>query len=302
VQKRFGDEEAVSPAYLFTAPSFTYTNDLEAYLTAYEAATHYLIEQAAREKDRATNGPRQAIQEFWQWQQSLPAEWREHFQAHTCEKCKHYAPLLAEQGDPPCHLVVDQLRMKRYGGEKIVAPDFGCLVAESGQLAPRCEAFAYRELPGFAFPDYMDIALPRGDRMLFWIEAIVARARSSYSNHVLWGALSWLDYGRTIGHSETDWKPLSRWISVHWDEIGDGCLAHLVDVIISETRLMTSTGKHAVELLDADSMNRERWRRLRFPFSEYRKYAYMISNWPDDWPKPWESTTDDGNGRSEVVE
>jgi len=281
------EAERIEGVTLITEP-FLHLTSVEEFITLYRHTATFRMNQDDTHEQAVARKHIEKIREYYEWQRDLPDAWRAHFQAHACEKCVHYAPSLIEQGDPPCALVVNPLEKREYGKMTYCAPEFGCLVQSTGQLAPRCEAFAYRELPGFAFPEYMLINLPARSRVLAWLEAIAGQAKSNYTNHVLWGSFSWLNYGRTMGHTAVDWPAFKKWLGAHWDELGDAAVAHLIDVAVSELELFRHVDTEFA-LLNATDTQPEIWRRLTFPFSYYQEHTYSIPpHWPEDWPKPWE--------------
>ncbi|MBN2390738.1 MAG: ParB/RepB/Spo0J family partition protein [Anaerolineae bacterium] len=272
----------------FIEEPFLHLTSVEEYVALHQIATELKQQRDATHEEKLARQHVEKIREYYEWQQSLPEQWRAHFQAHACEKCSHYAPLLAEQGDPPCNLVVDPLWVKRYGGEEATAPEFGCLVAQAGHLAPRCEAFGYRYGPDIYLAGHQERILPARSRVLDWIEAIAAQAKNEHWDRTLWIPFSWLAYVNEPGKKALSWSKLRKWLEKNWDMLGDAAIAHLIDVLISEIELMSKTDGHAVNVLNATDSERTTWRRLRFPFDRYRENDWYIpKTWPEDWPKPW---------------
>lgn len=274
--------------------AFVYVIVPQDVVTLYEAAVDEFVQHKDQAQAREERKHVGEIQQYYEWTQSLPWDWLKHFQAHACDKCVNYAPLLAAQGDPPCRLVIEPLRKSEYNTARAVAPEFGCLVAQNGQLAPRCEAFAYAQQPAFYRYGFRDKMLPTMPQVVAWFAALLVRAKAQYSNHVLWGAFSWLDYGRKIGKNETDLARFSQWLEQHWLNLGEPAIVHLLDVAISEIELLTKTHNHAIRLVDATLPPHQAltWRYLRFPFPTDK--WNRPDKWPDDWARPWEQVAQTG--------
>ena len=272
------------PELRYVAEPFEHLTEVADIPVLLAAIRAHAAQQSAADTARDARKYIESIRGYHEWQAALPAAWRAHFQAHACEKCVNFAPELAAQGEPPCRIVGNPLQIGKTGYGQRDTPEFGCLVAGDGQLAPRCETFAYRAQPVFFAPLHWQF--PSRHSVLGWLRTIVHEAKSSYTNHVLWGALSWLDYGRKIGKNAVSWPALQRWLLAHWDELGAGGVAGLLDIAVAELAVFQHSAKTAFTLLDAEG-SASTWRRCEFPFARYREYEYLAPEWPADWPRPW---------------
>ena len=255
---------------------FPHTESLAAYLAAYEAATNYLIEREAQKHEAAVNGPRDAIAEFWAWQQTLPAAALNHSQAHACVTCRYYEPL---NGDAPCRFALNPLTQ----WDRPRALKFGVLYDAALHALPRCEMFTRTGIPGplFVQPGF---SVGRKNRRGFlnWMTA----ARKSFSSFgyraeksCLWrGPFAWCDTG-----DKYSWDDIVGHFYKKWDQIEDGGMATLFDALILEMRAgITHTGE--IALLNLENGQPETW--MPVPFAERNKEQ---EGWPDGWQRPWMS-------------
>ncbi len=212
-----------------------------------------------------------------------------HFQAHVCDKCMNYEPQYEREILTLWNFARDPLKA-RYG-EGHRAPDFGVLVNEAGQMLPRCEMFAYRDVPEMkGHPE--DTRLPARTQVLEWIKAF-GKVSTMYRHWSLWGVLSWMPYPRTKAQ---DPGRLRRWLKQHWEEIGDPAMAGLVDVALSEGRWLQYY-KDKMVLVNPVTGEDERWVAL-----EFRTIldGRALGNYPEGWPTPW--VKDEAEGDQEPGE
>lgn len=274
VQKAMGDA-------LRDGDHTAYTDNLDAYLTAYEAATNKEIEEAAQKAEKATNGPRLQIAEYWAWQQALPASSRTHSQAHTCTACRYYEPL---NGNAPCRFALNPLADDWRGPR---APQMGVLYGPALQALPRCEMFTrvtvleniYQQ-PGFA------VARNARGNVLNWMRVIrggSGTALGYWARTFLWrGLLAWLCPNGKDG-SGYSWEDIVTWLSRNWDSIGNGGVATLIDALILEKESAVHySKKDHIALLNLITGEAEPWIAVGFD-----KRNEEQKEWPEGWQRPW---------------
>lgn len=257
---------------------WSYLTDEALYAEAVEAAVKLDAKKEQEREAKREQGHLAEIYRYVDWQTAIcHVPDLLHFQAHACAKCKNHAPLLRQEDLPPCQFAQDPLT-SRWGDQSSRAPQFGFLVNEAGQVLPRCEMFAYRDVPRMQGHP-ADTRLPARARVLEWIRA-VGKGSEMYRYYALWGVLSWLPYPRT---KKQDPGQLRRWLKQHWEEIGDPAMAGLVDVALSEARWMKDH-KHKMVLLNPVTGEDERW--VALGFRTVLDGAAPMS-WPQGWPTPW---------------
>jgi len=222
----------------------TCTTDADAYLAAVRAELLRRTQQKQHEGKRNEMQHLPAMRAFAAWQQDLPAEARAHAQAHTCERCMYYAPLLGAQDLPPCRFAINPLR--HTAGERGVrAPRYVEWQREDdGLTVPRCEGFAYQTAPffgPFSGATNLGTALQVQARVATWMSEMFHGAFSNgnaylYERMGLWGVLSWLPYR----HEPTKISIGDLWTYVEqqWRDWSDATLAHLLDIGCSEARTL----------------------------------------------------------------
>jgi len=276
---------------------FPHATDVENYVASLRAL------RAIRKRQKLEQAEATAIQcitdirAFWEWQQTLSPETIAHFQAHTCDKCIHYAPLLLAQNMPPCYFAQAPIcSTEAWRKDKLRAPDFGMLVNAQGQQLPRCEMFAYANTTDILWiqRDYATVKFGDArDHALTWLERC-AKSHGhdqSYDHHAVYGILAWLAYTRQPGNA-TDWGKLRRYLKGHHNELGrDPGLALLINVASLEAKARSEyRDSHPFTLLNPDTGEEETWRGVKFPLDGIGTYErnHLQANWPKDWEYPWE--------------
>jgi ParB family chromosome partitioning protein len=231
------------------------------------------------------------LREYWQAQNILPWGLMPNlgsFQAHACCRCYNYRQDQLADKLPPCRLAVEPL--KERWGDGTAAPDMGVLIRDDGAMVPRCSEFRVAELPEITPLDGFTVKPQSYARksVIAWLERI---CRVGYQNHTHNGTvrspLAWLPYDRpddVNGNPEA----VARYVNRHWDDIGDGGVAHLLDIALAEAR---ATGKYQepIRLLDADTGAEGDWCSVTWGAFVAGKDSdrYSSSKAPGDWPKPW---------------
>ncbi len=276
---------------------FQHMTSVPDYVEAYQQAVKLHKEQKLASAQKKSKEHIEPIRQYWQWQQTVTSSSDlAHFQAHACTKCKFYQPSLSEQGLPPCDLALNPAFHPSWDNKRPRAPEFAVLVSPTGQVLPRCEGFAYRELPEIlGMP--IGIQFPNHNQVLDWL--IGLGKVGSPNTTGLWGLLTWLDYGRPLPKSQ-DWDKLRRYIRRSWDVLGgDPAIATLIDVIMSE-RIARNSRYSAINLLDPTTREVEKWAvaPLKELHRERENHGWFRGNWPSDFPKPWETHAlpEDDNG------
>jgi len=266
---------------------FWYMTAVPDYVKAYQQAVKLHAEEKAVNAQKKSREHIEPICQYWQWQQTVvsPAELA-HFQAHACTKCKFYQPSLLEQNLPPCDLALNPAFHCSWNKEKPRAPEFAVLGSLTGLVVPRCEGFAYRNLPEIlGMP--IGIQLPNHDQALDWLIGMGKGNRYSGAKG-LWGLLTWLDYGRPLPKAQ-NWDKLRRYIRRSWDVLGgDPVIATLIDAIMSE-QIARDTSHNTINLLDPTTREIEKWAVASFDVLQSESHSWVRNRWPSDFPKPWET-------------
>ena len=281
VRQELEQAEALHKIDLGTYSHNFYTDDITACIAAYDAAVAYLAQKDEEKVEEKTNGPRNAIAEFWAWQKTLPGEWLQHSQAHWCALCRYHEPM----HDEPCWFA--QHPLTEQWGSGMRPPGLGVLFSPTLMMLPRCEMFTVQQLPriyqqpGFCVGE--DKAARR--RVMAWMRGIKPkRALPNYYNsaHAVWREVfAWLYPGNGKGHS---WDDIEAWLLRNWDEIGDGGMATLITALLYETRAgYERREREPVELVDLRFGSIEPWMPVLF-----KNRGKKQDHWPDGWMKPWE--------------
>jgi hypothetical protein len=162
--------EQLKDANNFFSDPFTYTDNLDAYLAAYQAATDAMIARQVERQERNENGPRLAIEAFFAWQQTLPTAHLGHSQAHACVHCAHYEPL--SDSKAPCRFALNPLKNKWVagGGRE---PRMGVLCGPTLTLLPRCEMFVRKHLPMIYRQPGFTVSKHMRKNFLEWMRAAI---------------------------------------------------------------------------------------------------------------------------------
>jgi ParB-like chromosome segregation protein Spo0J len=259
----------------------SYTNSLEAYLAAYEAATNKLIEEQAQKEEKATNGPRLQIAEYWAWLEALPVSSRTHSQAHNCTLCRYYEPM---NGDAPCRFALNPLNDNWRGPQ---APQMGVLYGPALQALPRCEMFTRVTMPGNIYQQ-PGFSIARGARgnLLNWMRVIRGSSGANlgyWARTFLWrGLFAWLCPNGKNG-SGYSWDDITTRLAKDWDLIGNGGMATLIEALILEKEAAVKYGnKGPISLLNLTTGEAEQWIPVGFD-----KRNEEQQNWPEGWQRPW---------------
>lgn len=267
---------------------FTYVDNLDDYLKLYDAAC--AANPLARERVIPMRLVREKLAEFYKFQlYQMDAETRQHFQAHTCEKCRHYHPLNIEEWGTPCAFAREPV----IQGDEPRAPALGLLVSQGGTCLTRCELFSFAEsaLPQLPSSQY-DIHVDLFTRTEFynWMPILW---KSNFANHAVWAPLGWLPYQRTVGDEPAVWKrnfsALTDYLAEHFNELGrDAGLIQLMDLIVNEGRWRRELNDNKpAPLLNPMSGREEIWCSLPFPLTQVR--SWQVRSWPEGWARPWEN-------------
>lgn len=264
---------------------FPHTRDVAAYVRAYQSAVEKSLARQQAAADAKTEGPRRAIQEFWEWQQALPEEHLQLASAHRCIHCRYFEPL---NGDAPCRFALNPLAHK--WGDGLRAPQHGILVSPSGIMLPRCEMYAWRDgeapykiyqMPGFS------AGSDEHARNLFiqWMYAVYGGRNNQICtpSHVIWrGPLAWLG----VCGDQYKWDDIAAYLFRNWDKFGDGGMATLLTALICEVKIAYYSYYHSkpepIALLDLRTGKADTW--IALDFNERRNEQ---RDWPDQWLKPW---------------
>ena len=266
---------------------FEYMTAVDRYVVAYRRAAALKAKQAAERQARGARQHIVDIQAFQEWQLEQPDGVLHHFQAHGCAKCGHYRPELIEEGLPACEFAVKGLTHQVRGGQGDQrAPEFGALVTREGVMLPRCEQFAYREVPKLARVTAAEFERNRALRWMEWL----GRSGGSYGDHhAVWGILRWLNYGRPV-EAANDWERLKRFVRDQWEEIGgDEAVATLLDVALSERRAR-GTREGLLRLVNGVTGEEEEFMGVDFRYvaGKDEMPRWMQRDWPEGWVRPWE--------------
>jgi len=272
---------------------FEYMDDVAAYVVGVRRAAALKERQRAAVAEMRARVHIEDIAAFQEWQLEQPDAWLHHFQAHSCARCAHYRPELIEQELPACRFVVEPLKARNSWQADHRAPDFGVLVTREGWMLPRCEQFAYREVPvlcGVTIKTGVDFGKLQ-DRVGEWLVGLgQSGGVSGYgNNHRVWGILRWLDYGRPVDKSN-DWDRLKQFLRREWENLGgDEVVATLLDVVLSERKARDGrqvpihlvngvTGK-SEDFVPVD---------LGYVLGKVSFDGWRQREWPEGWPLPWE--------------
>jgi ParB family chromosome partitioning protein len=267
---------------------FYYVDNIPDYLKLYDAACKahpYHNSDNESHKTTRLHRIREKLAAFYKFQlYQMDAETRQHFQAHTCEKCRHYI----EEWGTPCVFAREPV----IQSDEPRAPAMGLLVSQGGTLLTRCELFSFAEsaLPQLPSSQY-DIHVDLFTRTEFynWMPILW---KSKFARHAVWAPLGWLPYQRTIGNESPAWKrnfsALTDYLAEHFNELGrDAGLIQLMDLIVNEGRWRRELNDNKpAPLLNPMSGREEIWCSLPFPLTQVR--SWQVRNWPADWARPWE--------------
>ena len=274
---------------------FEYMTDVSEYVVAYRRAAALKAQRVAEAKEREAQQHIVDIRAFQEWQLEQPDAVLRQFQAHGCVKCVHYRPELIEEGLPACEFAVAGLTHKMSWGQGDQrAPEFGALVMREGGMLPRCEQFAYREVPTLNEAAEVWFGVNRW-RAGEWLHGMgVGMAYSESHHHTLWGILRWLNYGRPVEEAN-DWERLKRFVRDQWEEIGgDEAVATLLDVALSERRARESR-RGAIRLVNGMTGEEEEFMGVDFRYVSGKDEMprWMRREWPEGWVRPWEDQNAD---------
>lgn len=161
-------------------------------------------------------------------------------------------------------------------------------MTQDGRIYPRCEQFAYREIPAIQRCVGMSFG-PWRSRVLGWLKALGV-GRSSYGHQAIGSALRWLDYGRPVKKAQ-DWVKLLDFVSGEWDTLGgDEGIGTLLAVVASEAAAQSSwQGQDPFSLVNALNGETEEFVGIDFLYvQDWDKMPdYTKSRWPKGWMQPW---------------
>lgn len=242
--------------------------------------------KAAREQKEATKHIAE-IQAFADWQSQQPEERMAHFQSHTCAKCVNFR----DGDDGPCRFVLEPLPV-RSGKDRLQAPAFGLLVDAEGGMYPRCEQFAYADVPQIHCHEGMKFA--KRTQAVEWLHRMSMGGAFGNPHSVLFGVLRWLDYGRALSQT-TELDKIKWWVRRNWDALGgDGGVATLIDVAMSESK-MRAANRQPYTLLDPTTNEKTKFAAVNW--GALTGDHFSTWGYPSKWPCPWESGgDDDGDG------
>jgi ParB-like chromosome segregation protein Spo0J len=214
-------------ARLQHADLLAYVDDREVYIAAIAETLAAQSEKISQDSAAAATKFLDRMRAWYDWQQSINPALLGHSQAHTCEKCAHYAPMFAQQSLPPCQFALSTLT---GFDNRPRAPEYVVWINEHNATLPRCEMFAYRE--PLKFGPYSDhYKFPDHTFMFNLTQRLFKKAFESkwYWNDVgLWGPLHWL-----YGEART-FDNLWHYLVKNWDRLGDDTIIHLVQVGLNE--------------------------------------------------------------------
>jgi len=278
------------------ADRFHYVTDVAGYIVSYGRAVKLEEEQAAREKEKRASRHVVDIRAFQEWMLEQPDQVLRHFQAHSCTKCGNDRPELEEQGLPGCRFVVEPLKGRQYGpgGGDHRAPEFGALATREGQLLPRCEMFVYQEVPAISNGGGEKF----GDRKraATWMVGLGRSGGYGSDRGAMWGILRWLDYGRPV-EEKNDWERLERFVVREWEELGgDGAVATLLDVVLSERLARDQQRSREWRLVNATTGEEEEFVPVSWQNIGGRESwpDYVRREWPEGWKRPWKKGDEQG--------
>lgn len=268
-----------------------YLTDEARYAEAVEEAVKLEAQKETERAARVELGYLAEMEQYVAWQTEFcQAPDMLHFQAHVCDKCMNYEQQYERESLTLCNFARDPLKARYSEGYR--APAFGVLANEVGQMLPRCEMFAYRDVPTMkGHPE--STRLPARTRVLEWIK-VVGKHSALYTSSALWGVLTWLPYRRTM---ERDWGQLRRWLKQHWEELGDPVMAALVDVALSEARWINASTDKPMALHNPVTGEEEKWVSVGYRVVQRGETPF---GWPAGWPVPW--MTEEAEPRMNAVE
>jgi ParB-like chromosome segregation protein Spo0J len=279
--QRRGLSELGAPVVDEPEPHMTDAAEYVRYLTQ-------MVEQAqqkdAQRQAQAQTRHLDAIKAFQEWQAGLSVASVEHCHGQFCSKCAFYAPLYTAEGLPGCQWAKTPLTDK-FSNTTIRPPVFGMWVDREGHCLPRCEMFAYAELPRFNAA-LTGTRIPDHDLVVAWLREL-GKAGGSYDGLHIHGILTWLHYGRKPGQPQ-DWDKLIRFVKRMWQETwNDGEALLLIELARQEGQLRQSYHLCVViNILNPNTGAQEGWVACTFPPSQpYRS----SESWPAGYPKPWEA-------------
>jgi len=121
---------------------------------------------------------------------------------------------------------------------------------------------------------------------LEWMKAIHKINGSAFSHRTR--AFLWRGpFAALYPHSDEkySWDDIQAYLYKHWDEIGDGGMATLLNALLHETQAGASYNG-AITLLNLDYGTAEPW--MPIVFSERQKEQ---RDWPEGWLRPWQVKT-----------
>lgn len=152
-------------------------------------------------------------------------------------------------------------------------------------MVPRCSQFRLAHvdvapMPGFRLPDHPAV--------LAWIRRLAAWPNRNDHDHTLFAGLAWLPYDRPKPQDTQDLDKLIRYLDRAWDDLGDERIATLLYTLVSETTAMA--GYHnKLDLFNPVTLLTECWASVTWSVFQGPVSSWMISNYPKDWPRPWEA-------------
>jgi len=268
----------LAPEERLVEQPFPHTRDVAAYVRAYSAAAEKSLARKKAAADARTDGPRRAIKEFWEWQQSLPEEHLQLGSAHRCVHCRYFAPL---NGDAPCYFALNPLA--ENWGDGLRAPKHGILVSPGLTLLPRCEMYTWRDgeapykiyqAPGFSAGNDKNAR----DRFIQWMTAFHPGNAFGGVTVAVWrGPLAWLG----VCEGKYKWDEIAVHLLRNWDKFGDGGIATLLTALIFEIKASSSYSR-PFSLIDLRDGRVDTWMALNF-----KERNTEQRDWPDQWMKPW---------------
>lgn len=281
-------ERAGAPGML-TSDRFHYFADHALWLAARDAAARAQTKAAQAEKQANQEAHIVAIRAYWDAQQSgcvfAPDHHPEalHFQAHRCARCLNHRTL-EDPGLPPCRYAVEPLKPTGYGAlpDKYAAPKVGALVRRDGLMVPRCSHYRcdlsqVHPMPGFKLPDL--------GMVLEWAHRLAHGGRYEHED-TLFGPLAWLDYQRPP-EKTYDMDGLIRALRAIAKDHGDGVLATLLTTLTYETKAQDHY-RGPFQLFDPTALCLDDWVGVDWSTALHGETKWRTSDYPKDWPKPWE--------------
>jgi hypothetical protein len=171
------------------------------------------------------------------------------------------------------------------------APEFGVLVAQDGRTLPRCEQFAYRQIPTIRpFPGTRFVDRPQ---VMNWLQALAAdHGYGTSHRHAVFGVLHCLNVAGGRPVHKQNLQKLTDWILDHWDQIGgDPVIPTLLDVALSESDARASDV--LLHLVNPVTGQEETWMPCKFRYAAGLEPFPSWKSWPGDWPRPWETATEE---------